>query len=112
MSNYSPDRWQVVKLTYDGEPIYKILGSWYGGYAGSDSWRMSSGVESIKELDECYEVTNSSGSVYVCYKSSVGMSGYTAGVYSNFEKQAAESEGKIQIELVNIEDITEQFTAK
>lgn len=111
MNNYAPDRWQPVKLTVDGQSIYKIMGTWYGGYLGSDSWRLSSGVESIKELDECYEVLNTSGSTYVCYKGCEGMGGYTTGVYESYVKEAEASNGKFTIELVDVNELISNFSA-
>ena len=63
MSDYSPDRWQVVSLVNEeGERIDKVFGSWYGGYAGSDSWKLSSGITKVVEHDKHYEVHNVSGS--------------------------------------------------
>jgi hypothetical protein len=85
--NKHPDRWVIVKLTTPQETIYKILGSWYGGYAGSDSWQISSGIVSIVENEQDYEIHNLSGSVYVCPKHAYGMSGYTFLVYSGWEKE-------------------------
>ena len=39
MSDYTPDKWVVVKITSDkNPPIHKVFACWYGGYAGSDSW--------------------------------------------------------------------------
>ena len=67
--------------------MYKVFGNWYGGYLGSDEWRISSGVTKVVEHDKHYEVHNHSGSVYTCYKNSKGMSAYGAGVLQNWQKQ-------------------------
>ena len=40
MSVYNPDKWVIVKIDADSECIYKVFACWYGGYAGSDSWRI------------------------------------------------------------------------
>lgn len=112
MSNriYSPALWQGIKLTHEGKDIYKILGTWYGGYGGSDSWRLSSGVVSINEIDEDhYEVINHSGSTYICHKKAEGMGGYTSSIYAGFCKQADESNGKFKIELVSIDELLTNF---
>jgi len=72
MSDYTPDRWVVVKITTDKETLYKVFACWYGGYAGSDSWQMNSGIKSVGE-DESYFMFNGySGSVYRCHKMSYG----------------------------------------
>ena len=42
MSDYTPDRWVIVEINSpEHGKIRKVLGSWYGGYLGSDSWRMN-----------------------------------------------------------------------
>jgi len=86
MSEYTPDRWSIVEMKSPKETVYKILASWYGGYAGSDSWQLSSGIVSVTETDDAYDFLNYSGSIYRCYKKIYGMSGYTASVYLGFEK--------------------------
>jgi hypothetical protein len=102
MSTYSPDRWVIVELKMnDSEERYrKVMASWYGGYLGSDSWRMSSGITEIVEHTDHYEIQNESGSTYLCGKHCVGMSGYTAGVFDSFVRDL---EGKGTIEVVEYE---------
>lgn len=87
MNEYSPDRWTMVELKSPKLTVYKIMASWYGGYCGSDSWKLSSGVESVTIKDDVYHYLNASGSIYKCHKSNYGMSGYTAGVFTSFEQQ-------------------------
>jgi hypothetical protein len=91
-NNYTPDCWVIVEVKFNdtGESERKILSSWYGGYLGSDSWRLSSGIVKIIEHKNYYEIHNSSGSVYNCNKACIGMSGYTMGIYENFKRQLAE----------------------
>lgn len=84
---YTPDRWVVIEITAPELSIKKVLASWYGGYLGSDSWKISSGIIETKEFDDRYEFINHSGSIYVCYKNSYGMSGYTNSVYQGLESQ-------------------------
>jgi len=88
MSEYTPDRWVVIEIDYGEEKIQKILSSWYGGWAGSDSWRLSSGITEVEELEDSFIIKNHSGSVYTCYKKRYGMSAYTGGVLEDFKKQA------------------------
>ena len=88
MSDYTPDRWVVVKITTDKEPLYKVFACWYGGYAGSNSWKMNSGIKNVEE-DELYFMFNGySGSVYRCHKNTYGTSGYGGGVLQNFIDKA------------------------
>ena len=89
MSEYTPDKWVVIEIAMDNTKIQRILSSWYGGWAGSDSWRLSSGVTEVEELEDSYIIKNESGSVYTCYKRRYGMSSYTAGILEDFKKQAS-----------------------
>ena len=87
MSEYTPDKWVVIEIDYGQEKIQKILSSWYGGWAGSDSWRLSSGITGVEELEDSYIIKNESGSVYTCYKRRYGVSSYTARILEDFKKQ-------------------------
>ena len=89
MSEYTPDKWVVIEITMEGTTVQRILSSWYGGWAGSDSWRLSSGITGVEELVDSYIIKNESGSVYTCYKGRYGMSAYTMGVLEDFKKQAS-----------------------
>ena len=89
MSEYTPDCWVVIELDYEGVKTQKILSSWYGGWAGSDSWRLSSGITEVEELEDSYIIKNESGSVYTCFKVRYGMSSYAMGVLEDFKKQAS-----------------------
>lgn len=103
---YAPDRWQIVRIKGSEGEAYKVLGSWYGGYAGSDSWRLSSGITKITESDMCYTVLNESGSMYTLYKGSQGMSGYTHSIYQSLKSQETET---LTINVIDIADITQKF---
>lgn len=87
MREYNPDRWVMLKFNYRGQDVYKILASFYGGYARGDSWKMNSGVTKIEEDGQCYLFHGSSGSVYRCHKNAYGMNGYTSGVFASFQKE-------------------------
>ena len=88
MSEYTPDCWVVIEIAMEGTTVQRILSSWYGGWAGSDSWRLSSGITEVEELEDSYIIKNQSGSVYTCYKRRYGVSSYTARILEDFKKQA------------------------
>ena len=88
MSEYTPDKWVVIEIAMDNTTVQRILSSWYGGWAGSDSWRLSSGITEVEELEDSYIIKNESGSVYTCFKGRYGMSAYAMGVLEDFKKQA------------------------
>ena len=41
VSTYTPDAWVVVEINSEEfGMIKKIFAGWYGGYCGSDSWKL------------------------------------------------------------------------
>lgn len=83
MSEYNPDKWMIVKITNDkNESHYRVFACWYGGYAGSDSWKLNSGIVKATENSDYYFFEGSSGSTYICRKGTYGASSYGFGVLS------------------------------
>ncbi len=76
-----PDRWIVITVdspefgTFD-----RVLAGWYGGYTGSDSWQINSGIAKAAEYEDRWEFDGYSGSVYVCYKHAYGLTGLTRSI--------------------------------
>lgn len=106
MSTYTPDCWELLRITTtDGEVIDKVIAGWYGGFAGSNSWKISSGIESVIEHDDHYEMPQSSGSTYLCGKGTRRMSGLMTMIYLNFVEQLKES-GNGSIELNEADPMT------
>lgn len=68
----TPDYWVIVDLN----GVKKILCSWAGGYLGSDQWRLSSGIVHAMEFPDRYDIVNTSGSLYVCFKDRQKCSSY------------------------------------
>jgi hypothetical protein len=105
VATYTPDRWVKVRITNsEGVSHERILASWYGGFAGSDSWKLSSGIESVDETDTYYDFHNASGSIYRCYKNSFGTSSYSHSVFLSYAKGLEE----IGSSMVIIDDEPEQ----
>jgi len=90
MTTYTPDAWVVVRFTSPDQTVDKVMSGWYGGYGGSDEWRLSSGIRDIKEEEHRYVITNDSGSVYYCGKDVERMSGLMSSVYFGWRQQAEE----------------------
>jgi hypothetical protein len=97
MSEYTPDRWVVVKITAPTQTLYKVFACWYGGYTGSDSWQMNSGITHAALVDDSWEFTGYSGSVYKCHKDSYGTNGYGGSVLQRFIDAAPEQDARIEI---------------
>ncbi len=89
MSLYQPDRWVIIEV--DG--LQKVLAAWVGGYLGSDEWRLSSGIEEMKEEGDFFMIRNHSGSLYKCHKDMEGMTYLSSAIYRDFKK-TAEDNGK------------------
>ena len=90
-----PEQWVVVKLNKDNETIYKVYGTWRGGYVSSDSWRLNSGIKDTEQTDDHYDFIGYSGSIYHCHKKLEGrdrMGPYLNGVLDDILEQ---SQGKI-----------------
>ena len=68
----TPDNWVIVDLN----GVRKILCSWAGGYLGADEWRLSSGIVRVVDFNDRYDIVNTSGSLYVCYKDRQKCSSY------------------------------------
>jgi hypothetical protein len=89
MSDYTPDRWVVVRITgAESSPIHKVFACWFGGYAGSDSWKLNSGITRAYEEGHCFMFDGSSGSTYACHKATYGTNMYGHGVLQNMIAKA------------------------
>ena len=100
MSTYTPDRWVIVDIVHEDETIQKVFSGNYGGYLGSDTWKLSSGVTKVTDNSDHYEFLNESGSIYICYKHCYGMSGYMASMFNYWNEDANTSDKKITINIV------------
>ena len=77
---YTPDRWEVINITNSkGVSHRRILGSWYGGFAGSDSWRASSGITEVIDDGDAWRVVNDKGSVRYVWTSACVCTGAERG---------------------------------
>ena len=106
MSNYKPDRWVVLEFVTPEETIRKVFAGWYGGYAGSDEWRLNSGIVATRETPEELEFDGYSGSTYYCHRNSYGMSAYMYSVLQSWVKQLDKS-NLLDIVVIPFEDMVE-----
>jgi len=87
MTLYNPDRWIVIEVREnENESIRKVFAGWIGGYLGSDTWKLSSGVIKVNEDDKAFEFINVSGSVYRCHKHAYGMTGWMYRMFESWQK--------------------------
>ena len=98
MSEYTPDRWVVVKITgNEYPPVHKVFACWYGGYLDGDSWKLNSGITRAYEEGQCFMFDGSSGSTYACHKSQYGTNLYGSGVLQNMITKAKDNGVTIEI---------------
>jgi hypothetical protein len=91
MSEYVPDKWVVVKIEGKNVPLtYKVFGCWYGGYLGSNSWKLNSGIKVVTEEKKYWLFEGFSGSVYKCFKGRYGLYMYGIGVLGEIIYKARE----------------------
>lgn len=69
---YTPEQWVIVKIT-GTDPHYRVFGSWRGGFASGDSWRMNSGIVGCQREEYLYRFDGHSGSAYICNKGNYGI---------------------------------------
>ena len=85
MSTYTPDKFVLIDCgdSYAKDERYAILGGWYGGFAGSNSWKRSSPVVSVEVADDKQIIaTTYSGSKYILHKGCVGVTMLTQSLLS------------------------------
>lgn len=87
----TPDKWIVLKIGKD-EPIYRVFATWYGGYLGSDSWKMNSGIVRVEEDGNYYKFYGYSGSCYNCSKYTYGTNMFSQSVLNGFMEKVNKTE--------------------
>lgn len=83
---YTCDNWVVIKLDNGVDPHYRLLVGSSGGYLDGDSWRMNSGITSVKEDEASYYFSGSSGSLYRCGKRSYMLRMNTAHIWARIQE--------------------------
>lgn len=108
MNTYTPDVWVVLEIDSPQlempMPIHKVFAGWYGGFAGSNSWKLNSGITAVRRDGDWFEFDGYSGSTYRCHANNYHMSGLMHGVYANWLKQADER-GDTTIKILSLDEI-------
>lgn len=99
MSEYTPDRWCVIRIPGAKETVYKVFASWSGSYTGSDSWKLNSGITQALFAEGVWEFAGTSGSVYKCRVGSYGANAYGSAVLDDMIRRTHEGTG-IDIEIL------------
>lgn len=91
MTDYTPDKWVVVKIEGKEFPLtYKVFACWYGGYLNGDSWKMNSGITKVTKEEDFYLFEGYSGSVYKCHEKTYGSNSYGVSILLNIIKKSDE----------------------
>jgi hypothetical protein len=115
MSINIPDKWALVECITPDSYTIKVLATWYGGYAGSDYWKLSSGIVGLEPIDgsqihrlkddfrkeDGFVFPNLSGSTYICLDRAYGLSMYGYSIFENLK--AIEMPHGWSFELMNID---------
>lgn len=86
-----PDKWVIVEVLSDNERYFKVLATWYGGFANGDSWKLSSNIQNQVFEDDYWNFYTESGNHYKCHKDTYGMGSYTHQVFSTWKDTAPET---------------------
>lgn len=89
----TPDCWKFVRIIPNDPalpPHDRVLCSWYGGFTGSDCWKLSSGNENVIDRGDYLEVPQHSGTVYHLYKAAERMSGMMMNIYTKTNQVAVD----------------------
>jgi hypothetical protein len=97
MSEYTPDKWVVLKIEGPDIPLhYKVFACWYGGYLKGDSWKLNSGITKVTKDGEFYFFKGHSGSVYKCHEKTYGTNMYGTGVLNNIIEKSKEIKTSVE----------------
>lgn len=96
---YQPDKFVVLKLTFDsGQVRYLLFGTWMGGYLSGDSWRLNSGIKEVDARGPFLLFRGFSGSTYKVHKDMYGLSSYTDSILHSWERDHEKGFGpKIEV---------------
>lgn len=110
---YTPHCWVIVKIQSSSGTVYKVLAGWYGGFAGSDEWRLNSGITAFeieRENGEMFYIFKGySGSVYKVHPTNERFTGLTTSVYNNLKRDGEASRAGVSVDHISFEDFLKEF---
>lgn len=92
-----PDKWVVVKITINGNPVYKVYATWLGGYLDGDSWKMNSGITHVYKDDDHILFYGYSGSCYRCSEGAYGTNFYTQSVLDEIISKGSDKNCPVEV---------------
>lgn len=89
---YAPHCWVVVKISSKKttQVGHKLFACWYGGgFVGSDSWKLNSGIVSVTKKNDRLDFLGHSGSIYSCGMGCYGTTSHGTGVLDTWIAECA-----------------------
>ena len=107
MSEYTPDVWVVLEFNTPQleTSTRKVFAGWYGGFAGSNSWKLNSGITVTRKVEDWFEFDGYSGSTYRCHNNNYHMSSLMHGVLSNWLNQYVDT----KIRVLTLDEVAEML---
>jgi hypothetical protein len=100
MSVYTPNKWLLLKVTdpENEKNHYRIFATWSGSYLDGASWKLSSGcLDKPKLSNGCWEIKQSSGSLYRLHPFGEGLCGNWYGILEELVEIYKEKGGSIEV---------------
>jgi hypothetical protein len=106
MNTYTPDCWVVLEITDSEETTQKVFAGWYGGgFTGSDSWKLNSGIKATRKLGNWFEFDGYSGSTYRCNTKSYRLTGLMHNVLASWRESFKEYPD-VKIRVLKLDEVT------
>lgn len=104
-----PDRWAVVRLDAEQDPITHqptttthVLAGWYGGYLSSDEWRLSTRItQQTCDPAGLWTFHTISGSVYYAPGAQYGCTAYMAQILAELQQRT----GGVTLTVLELADV-------
>jgi hypothetical protein len=105
---YMPDSWRIIKVHFKPHELhYRIICSWAGGYACSDYWKISSGIETFVDKGNYYESEQTSGSIYRLNKNCEHSSALIMQIYLDYYGKSKDTEDSV-FDMITLDDFLKE----
>jgi len=104
MSTYTPDCWVILEIVNSEETTQKVFAGWYGGFSGSDSWKLNSGITATRKLGDWFEFDGYSGSTYNCHKRNYRLTGLMHNVLASWRDSFKEYPD-VKIKVLKLDEV-------
>ena len=104
------DAWVIIKITEEDQSyFFKLMRGSYGGYTGSDTWDINSGIKSYEIRGELIKFNGFSGSLYIVHKDTERTTGLMASIIRSYQLQLKEEKRKEKFDVISFEQFQKEF---